>query len=118
MSTLLDHAPGPDSRAIGVRLRAYMGIQKISRTKLAVASGITRSSLANKLDGEVEFTVGEIDAIATALGKTWLWVMTGDESPPPPVRRGEWGGDPNDGAPVQQSGPSDDQPSGELAEAA
>jgi transcriptional regulator with XRE-family HTH domain len=108
MSTLLDHDPGPDSRAIGVRLRAYMGIQKISRTKLAMASGITRSSLANKLDGYVEFTVGEIKSIAIALGKTWLWVMTGDESPPPPVRRGEWGGDPNDGAPVGQ--PEEENP--------
>jgi hypothetical protein len=78
-----------------------------------MASGITRSSLANKLDGYVEFTVGEIDAIATALGRTWLWVMTGDESPPPPVQRGEWGGDPNDGAPVQQTGNATNYPVGQ-----
>jgi len=105
MSTLLEQGPGPDSRAIGVRLKAYMGIHKISRTKLAMASGITRSSLANKLDGDVEFTVGEIDAIADALRKSWLWVMTGDESPPPPVQRGEWGGDPNYGAPRETRTP-------------
>lgn len=102
MSTLQEHDTGPDSRAIGVRLKAYMGVHKISRSKLAMASGITRSSLANKLDGEVEFTVGEIDAIATAIGKTWLWVMSGDESQPPPIQRGGWGGDP-DGAPVSQT---------------
>lgn len=112
MSTLPEHGPRPDrpdSRGIGVRLKAYMGIHKISRTKLSLASGITRSSLANKLDGDVEFTVGEIDAVADALGKTWLWVMTGDESPPPPVRRGGWGGDPSDGAPGEQTSKSVDE---------
>lgn len=91
MSTLQEMWPEPDSEAIRVRLRAYMGINKVSRTKLALASGITRSSLANKLDGPVEFTVSEIMAIAHALGRSWMWVMTGEQTKPPtdPSRLGE-----------------------------
>ncbi|ORA24943.1 hypothetical protein BST13_33790, partial [Mycobacterium aquaticum] len=71
-----------------------MGVHKISRSKLALASGISRASLAAKLDGPVEFTVPEVNAVAHALGKSWLWVMTGQESPP---RDG--GGDGGAGAP-------------------
>ena len=90
MSTLLDVSPEPDPEDIRVRLRAHMGIHKISRSKLAIASGISRASLAAKLDGPVEFTVPEITAVARALGKSWVWVMTGLDD------KGPHGGHPSD----------------------
>ena len=82
MSTLPDWLPEPDKNEIGERLRGYMGVHKITRAALALKSGISRSSLASKLDGQVDFTVQEINAIARAIDKTWLWVMTGRDPRP------------------------------------
>ena len=72
-----DFYPEPDPEQIRIRLRGHMGVHKISRSRLSMASGISRGSLTTKLDGPVEFTVPEITAVAHALGKDWLWVMTG-----------------------------------------
>ena len=58
-----------------------MGDKKITRSRLALASGIKRSALSNKLDGVSEFSVGEIVAIAHAINRPWLWVLTGQEGP-------------------------------------
>ncbi|AUV60825.1 transcriptional repressor [Mycobacterium phage Rem711] len=77
MSTMLDSWPEPDRESIGERLRAYMGVHKISRAKLAVASGINRQSLSTKLDGQVDFTIDDITKIARALNRSWLWVVSG-----------------------------------------
>jgi transcriptional regulator with XRE-family HTH domain len=57
----------------------HMGDKKITRAKLAIASGIKRPTLSNKLDNMSEFTLDEIVQIAHALGKSWLWVLTGVE---------------------------------------
>lgn len=86
MSTQLDHLPEPDPAEIAQRLRQYMGDKKISRSKLAMAAGIGRTPLGAKLDGHGEFSLNEILDIARALGRGWLWVMTGDETndPRPP----------------------------------
>ena len=75
----MDFSPELDSEAIRVRLRRHMGEFKISRSALALASGINRSALKTKLDGPVEFTIPEIGAIAHALEKSWLWVITGQD---------------------------------------
>lgn len=58
-----------------------MGDKRITRSKLALASGIKRGALSNKLDGHSEFSVGEIVAIAHAIDRPWLWVLTGQEGP-------------------------------------
>lgn len=92
MTTALEHLPEPDTQSVARRLRAYMGEHKITRVKLAVATGISRSTLANKLDGHTELTLDEITAIAHALGKSWLWVLTGVDQPlPPEPTRYFWG---------------------------
>lgn len=86
MTTLLEGMPEPDPSAVAKRLREYMGDKKISRNKLAMRTGLGRTALSAKLDGESEFTLSEIVKVAHALGRSWLWVLTGDESndPPPP----------------------------------
>ena len=94
MSTLLDPLPEPDPREITERLRSYMGNKKISRSKLALAAGIGRTPLGAKLDDNGQFTLNELLAIARALGKSWLWVMTGVDDP------ADGGGGPDDGGRV------------------
>ena len=60
-----------------------MGDKKITRVNLGRASGIKRSTLANKLDGVSEFTINEILAIAHAINRSWFWVLTGRDVQPP-----------------------------------
>lgn len=91
MSTLVDPLPEPDPREITERLRSYMGNKKISRSKLALAAGIGRTPLGAKLDDNGQFTLNEVLAIARALNKSWLWVMTGVDDP------ADSGGGPDDG---------------------
>lgn len=89
MTRLLDEWPEPDTETVAQRLRMHMGDKKISRSALALASGVKRSALSAKLDGHTDFTVPEVIAIAHAIGKPWLWVLTGrenDEGPPDPTR--------------------------------
>lgn len=75
-----------DSTVIAQRLRMYMGDKKISRAKLALASGISRTPLGAKLDGRNKFVFDELMSIAKALDKPWWWVITGEDAPPhPPV---------------------------------
>ncbi len=82
MTTLLMEWPEPDStETVAQRLRMHMGDKKITRSRLALAAGIKRGALSNKLDGISEFSVGEIVAIAHAIGRPWLWVLTGQEGP-------------------------------------
>src|SRR6185312_2610247 len=83
MSTLPEALPEPDPIAIAQRLRMYMGDKKLSRAQLAVGSGINRTSLGAKLDGDGRFTLDELLAISRALGRSWLWVMTGVDAPAP-----------------------------------
>lgn len=80
----------------------YMGDKKLSRKALALRSGVTRTSLGDKLDGRVEFTIADIIKIADAIGESWLWVMTGAESPHPDGG----GGQPAPVAPVQVNIPA------------
>ena len=89
--------PDPDRGEIGERLRAYMGVHKISRAALALKSGISRTPLSNKLDGKTDFTVEEVTAIANALGKSWIWVLTGRDPRPA-------GGPDDDGGVVRPKG--------------
>lgn len=102
MSTLLDSLPEPEPQEITERLRSYMGNKKISRSKLALASGIGRTPLGAKLDDQGQFTVNELLSIAKALNKSWFWVMTGDGAgdhlPPQP---------PDGGLPVGEESPTD-----------
>ncbi|WP_165609093.1 helix-turn-helix domain-containing protein [Mycolicibacterium conceptionense] len=97
MSTLQEWLPDPDRGEIGERLRAYMGVHKISRAALALKSGISRTPLSNKLDGKTDFTVEEVTAIANALGKSWIWVLTGRDPRPA-------GGPDDDGGVVRPKG--------------
>lgn len=66
-----------------------MGDKKISRSKLALASGVKRSALSAKLDGQSDFTINEVISIAHAIGKSWIWVLTGSEDRTPPDGGGE-----------------------------
>ncbi|SKM82718.1 Uncharacterised protein [Mycobacteroides abscessus subsp. massiliense] len=90
MTTLMETWPEPDRATIGERLRAYMGVHKISRAKLSLASGISRTALGLKLDGLSPYTTEDCKAIGDALNKSWFWVLTGQELPAP---------DPGDGGP-------------------
>ncbi len=81
MTTALDHLPEPDHQAVTQRIRMHMGDKKISRAKLAIAMGMPRATLSNKLDNVSDFTLPEITELAHALGKSWLWVLTGVEGP-------------------------------------
>ena len=76
--------PEPDdSDTVAQRLRMYLGDKKMSRSKLALASGLKRSTLSGKLDGNSEFTISEIMAISHAIKRSWIWVLTGREVVPP-----------------------------------
>lgn len=96
MSTLLEDWPEPDNESVARRLRMHMGDLKISRAKLAFASGIKRSTLSLKLDNDSEFTLAEIMMIAHALNRSWVWVLTGREPSSP---------DPDDGSRLGESNP-------------
>jgi transcriptional regulator with XRE-family HTH domain len=86
MSTMIDPGdplPEPDAQEVARRLRMYMGDKKLSRSQLALSSGITRTSLGAKLDGHVPFTIEEIVSVARAISRSWVWVLTGvDDSAP------------------------------------
>lgn len=84
MTTLMGEWPEPDTETVAQRLRMHMGDKKIARSKLALASGIKRSALSNKLDGRSEFSIDEIVAIAHALNRSWIWVLTGQNGPDSP----------------------------------
>jgi transcriptional regulator with XRE-family HTH domain len=70
--------PDPDPTETAKRLRRYMGEHKISRARLALATGIGRTTLGAKLDGNGEFTVEEIVALAHALDQPWTWILSGE----------------------------------------
>jgi len=61
---------------LAMRIRMVMGAQKVSRKQLADATGISRPSLANKLDGKVSFTYDELLAVVAALDVTWEALLT------------------------------------------
>ena len=84
MTIVIDHLPEPDNTSVARRIRMHMGDKKITRAQLALASGIKRPTLTNKLDDRTAFTLDEIIMIAHALGKSWLWVLTGNDETPPP----------------------------------
>lgn len=67
METRVPIAPN----ALARRLRMAMGDQRVSRSKLSKVTGISRPSLATKLDGRVEFTYAELVAVIEALGLAW-----------------------------------------------
>lgn len=56
------------SKAIAEELRAEMGRQRVSRVALSQRTGISRTPLGAKLNGDVAFTVDEVVKIAAALG--------------------------------------------------
>jgi len=88
MTALMGEWPEPDdTQTVAQRLRMYMGDKKMSRVKLALAAGMKRSTLANKLDSHSEFTISEILAIAHAIDRSWIWVLTGQEPGPEPRSR-------------------------------
>lgn len=53
------------------RLRAHMGDQKMTRLRLSQLAVISRPSLANKLDGRVQFTYPELMRVIDVLGLSW-----------------------------------------------
>lgn len=84
MTVLLGEWPEPDDgEMVARRLRMHLGDKKITRSKLAMASGMKRSTLSGKLDGQTEFTIGEIMAISRAINRSWIWVLTGRQMTPP-----------------------------------
>ncbi len=61
---------------LAMRVRMVMGAKKVSRKRLAEVTGISRPSLANKLDGKVSFTYDELLAVVAALDLTWEALLT------------------------------------------
>ncbi|HZC09835.1 MAG TPA: helix-turn-helix transcriptional regulator [Mycobacterium sp.] len=53
------------------RFRMIMGDLRWSRKRLSEVTGISRPSLSNKLNGDVEFTYAELLAVIDALGVAW-----------------------------------------------
>jgi transcriptional regulator with XRE-family HTH domain len=53
------------------RFRMIMGDLRWSRKRLSEVTGISRPSLSNKLNGDVEFTYAELVAVIDALGVAW-----------------------------------------------
>ncbi len=58
-----------------------MGDQKLSRRRLSEATGISRPSLANKLDGKVALTCAELMSIIEVLGVAWEELLADDDRP-------------------------------------
>jgi transcriptional regulator with XRE-family HTH domain len=56
-----------------------MGDQKLSRKRLSEASGISRPSLSNKLDGKVPFTYDELLLVVAVLGVAWDELLAGHD---------------------------------------
>jgi hypothetical protein len=71
------------------RIRMVMGDQKVTRKALAQASGISRPSLAHKLDGRVPFTYNELVRIIESLGVVWQDLLADqpEEEPEPESTR-------------------------------
>jgi transcriptional regulator with XRE-family HTH domain len=53
------------------RIRMIMGDQRWTRKRLSEVTGISRPSLSNKLNGDVEFTYAELVSVIDALGVAW-----------------------------------------------
>jgi transcriptional regulator with XRE-family HTH domain len=60
-----------------------MGDQKLSRKRLSEATGISRPSLANKLDGKVSFTYDELLLVIEVLGVAWEELLAGHDATSP-----------------------------------
>jgi hypothetical protein len=60
-----------ESAELARRFRMIMGDLRWSRKRLSEATGISRPSLSNKLNGDVEFTYAELVAVIDALGVAW-----------------------------------------------
>lgn len=82
MDTHVPVSPG----SLAQRLRMIMGDRKVSRSKLSRATGISRPSLATKLDGQVEFTYAEVVAVIDVLGVPWEELLDPAPLREPPVR--------------------------------
>ncbi|AXH46810.1 helix-turn-helix DNA-binding domain protein [Mycobacterium phage Acolyte] len=65
------------------RIRMIMGGQKLTRKHLAEASGISRPSIANKLDGKVAFTYDELLRVVEILDVAWEDLFAEDEDDRP-----------------------------------
>jgi transcriptional regulator with XRE-family HTH domain len=72
------------------RIRMIMGDKRWSRKKLAERTGISRPSLSNKLNGDVDFTYAELLAVIEVLEVEWEGLLanpfpgSGGSSEPPP----------------------------------
>jgi transcriptional regulator with XRE-family HTH domain len=72
------------------RIRMIMGDKRWSRKKLSEVTGISRPSLSNKLNGNVDFTYAELVSVIEALGVPWEELLANpfpegrDSSRPPP----------------------------------
>lgn len=67
-----DHPPpqeGPLSDRTAARIRGLMAEQKKTTQELGDALGISRQAAARKANGEVNFTVPDLEKIAAWLGK-------------------------------------------------
>lgn len=53
-----------------------MGERKITRSKLAKMSGISRPSLSNKLDCRTPFTYDELIQVIEALELSWVLLLS------------------------------------------
>lgn len=55
------------------RLKAEMGIHDDSKTSLAAKLGITRTALAQKMSGQREFKVSELERLAEIYNKERIY---------------------------------------------
>ena len=58
----------PLTETVAGEVRAELGRRNISRVELAARLGISRTALWNRLRGETEFSISELEKVAEFLG--------------------------------------------------
>lgn len=60
--------PGPLARAFSARVRQVIDDGGITKSALALATGVSRTYLSKRLRDEMPFTLNDVEAISQALG--------------------------------------------------
>ena len=87
MTTHLHSLPGDTretfTQSVARRLRGQLAERNISGLKLANLTGLGRSTINRRLQGETALNTDELDAICRATGIDLNYLMTGKQGPRP-----------------------------------